>query len=69
MNRTQKQAWWMVIWMGAGVIAAGIAVAALYFKVGFHEAWSGSGFLGLCGFGGLAPLLFRKDSGPVQFDE
>lgn len=69
MNRAQKMAWWMVIWMGAGVIAAVIAVAVLYFKVGFPKAWSGSGFLGLCGFGGLAPLLFRKDSRPVQFDE
>lgn len=69
MNRTQKMAWWMMVWMGAGMITAGIAVLILYFKVGFPKAWSGLGFLGLCGFGGLAPLVFKKDPGPVQFDE
>lgn len=69
MNRTQKQAWWVMVWMGAGVIAAASAVAALYFNIGFPKAWVGLSFLGICGFGGLAPLLFRKDPGPVQFDE
>ncbi len=69
MNRTQKQAWWIVVWVGTGMIAAAGAVVALYFNVGFPRAWSGLGFLGLCGLGGLAPLLFRKDPGPVQFDE
>ena len=69
MNRSQKMARWMVLWMGAGTITAGIAVLILYAVVGFPKAWSVSGFLGISGLAGLAPLLFRKDPGPVQFDE
>ena len=69
MNRTQKQAWWVLIWVGAGMLAAGIAMGVLYFKFGFPKAQSGIAFLAIGAFGGLAPLLFRKDPGPVQFDE
>ncbi len=69
MNRTQKMAWWIVVWTGAGIIAAGIAVLILYFTVGFPKAWAGLSFLGIGGFGGLAPYIFRKDPGPVQVDE
>lgn len=69
MNRAQKTAWWMVVWMGAGMLAAGIAVGVLYFKFGFPKAWVGLSFLGITGFSGLAPILFRKDPGSVQFDE
>jgi hypothetical protein len=69
MNRTQKIAWWMVAWIGAGIISAGIAVGVSCAVVGFPKAWSGLGLLGISGLSGLAPLVFRKDPGPVQFDE
>ena len=69
MNRTQKMALWMVVWVGTGMIAAVSAVVALYFNIGFPKAWSGLSFLAICGFGGLAPLIFKKDPGPVQYDE
>lgn len=69
MNRAQKMSWWMVMWMGAGILVGGIAVAVLYFKIGFPRAWAGWGLAGIGGFGGLAPLIFKKDPGPVQYDE
>ncbi|MBN1982467.1 MAG: hypothetical protein JW795_13120 [Chitinivibrionales bacterium] len=69
MNRMQKMSWWMVIWIGTASILSAIAITILYFKAGFPRAWAGIGFIGLSGFGGLAPLIFKKDPGPVQFDE
>jgi hypothetical protein len=69
MNRIQKQSWLIVITQGIGFLSAAIAVTVLYYKIGFPRAWAGLAFLGICGFGGLAPVLFRKDPGPVQFDE
>jgi hypothetical protein len=69
MNRTQKIAWWMVIWMGAAMITAGIALGISYVVLGFSKAWSELAFWGFGGLGGLAPLIFKKDPGPVQFDE
>ena len=69
MNRMQKMSWWMVIWMGAGILVGGIAVAVLYFKIGFPRAWAGWGLAGIGGFGGLAPIIFKRDPGPFQYDE
>jgi hypothetical protein len=71
MNRIQKMAWWMAIWVSAGVILAAIAVAILFLVIGmpWSIAKSGLGFLGIAGFGGLAPLIFKKDPGKVTCDE
>jgi hypothetical protein len=69
MNRIQKMSWLMVITQGVAFLSAAIAVTVLYYKIGFPHAWGGLGFLGICGFGALAPVLFRKDPGPVQADE
>lgn len=69
MNRMQKMSWWMVIWIGTASVLSAIAITILFFKVGLPRAWAGIGFIGLSGFGGLAPLIFRKDPGPVTCDE
>jgi hypothetical protein len=71
MNRIQKTAWWMAIWISAGVILAAIAIAILFFIIGlpWSIARAGLGFLGIAGLGGLAPLIFRKDQGKVTCDE
>ena len=71
MNRIQKMAWWMAIWILAGVILAAIAVAVLFFVIGmpWSIARAGLGFIGIAGFGGLASLIFKKDPGKVTCDE
>ena len=71
MNRIQKMAWWMVIWISAGAILAAIAVAVSYFIIGmpWSIARAGLAFLGIAGLGGLASLIFKKDPGKVTCDE
>jgi hypothetical protein len=71
MNRIQKMAWWMLIWISAGVIIAAIAVAVAHFIVGmpWPIARAGLGLAGIAGFGGLASLIFKKDKGKVTCDE
>ena len=71
MNRIQKMAWWIVIWISAGVILAVTAIAVLHFVIGmpWATAKAGLGFLGIAGFGGLGPLIFSKDKGKATCDE
>jgi len=71
MNRVQKMAWWMLIWISAGVILAAIAIVVLFFIVGlpWSIARAGVGFLGIAGLGGLAPLIFKKDPDKATCDE
>ena len=59
----------MVICIGAALVLSAIAITTLYFKIGFPRAWAGWGFVGIAGFAGLAPIIFKKDPGPVEFDE
>jgi hypothetical protein len=65
----QKIAWWMVVWISVATVISLIAVAIGYFKFGMPKALIGFSFLGIAGLGGLAPLIFRKDSGTVTCDE
>jgi hypothetical protein len=69
MNRVQKTAWWLLVWISIGLVAAVIAIAISYFKVGMPKALAGLGFLGIAGLGGLGPLIFGKDKGKVMCDE
>jgi hypothetical protein len=69
MNRIQKVAWWIVVWITAGVVASAIAIAVLYLRVGMPKALAGLGFLGITGLGGLGPLIFGKDKGWVTCSE
>lgn len=59
----------LVITISVAVLLAGGAVGILYVKVGLPKAMAGLGFLGIAGFGGLGPLIFRKDKGAVECDE
>jgi hypothetical protein len=69
MNRIQKMSWLLVVCIGTAVILSSITVSVLYFFFGFPVAWAGLSFLGLSGFGGLGPVIFKKDPGPVICDE
>ena len=69
MNRMQKMAWWMVGWILAGVVCAGVAFFVFYFKVGMPKAMAGFSFLAIAAMGAFSPLIFRKDKGAVQCDE
>ena len=69
MNRVQKIAWLLVITISVAVLLAGGAVGILYLKLGLPRALAGLGFLGIAGFGGLGPSIFRKDKGAVTCDE
>lgn len=69
MNRVQKMAWLTVICTGAGGLLSGAAVTILYFIVDFPRAQAGLAFLALAGLAGFGGLIFKKDTGPVQYDE
>ena len=62
MNRMQKISWMMVICTGIGFILSVSAVVILYFKMGFPRAWAGLAFMGLSGFAGLAPAIFKSEA-------
>lgn len=71
MNRAQKIAWFTLVML---VLALGLSVAAFgvaYFILGVPagRAAGGFGFIGIMGFSGLAPLLFKKDKDQLQLDE
>lgn len=69
MNRIQKISWLLVITISLGLITSGIAILIAAYQVGFPKAFDGLAFLGIAGFGGLGPLIFRKDKGKVTCDE
>jgi hypothetical protein len=69
MKRVQKIAWAFVISTSTAVVVSLVAVGIFYHYVGMPGALYGFSFMGLTGLGGLAPLLFRKDEGPVAADE
>ena len=71
MNRMQKIAWFNLIVVS---LALGLSVAAFaifHFVLGLpaNRAAAGFGFIGIMGFLGLTPVLFRKDKDKVQADE
>jgi hypothetical protein len=71
MNRAQKTAWFTLIVLA---FASGLSLAAFcagYFVLGVpaNRAAAGFGFIGIMGFLGLIPILFRKDGDKVQCDE
>jgi len=69
MKRVQKIAWLFVITISVAVLLSGGTITILYTKFGMTKAISGLGFLGIAGFGGFGPLIFRKDKGAVTLDE
>lgn len=69
MNRIQKISWVFVISISAAFVVSLAAVGIRYHYVGMPKALIGFSFMGLAGLGGLAPLLIKKDPGPVVADE
>lgn len=69
MNRMQKIAWYNLIVIVAALTASGVTVGLLAIFFGMPIALAGLGFLGITGFLGLSPVLFRKKQGEVDFDE
>ena len=69
MNRIQKISWLMVVTHAIAITASVIAVALLYPRFGFPKASAGLAFIAIAGIGGLGPLIFKKDPGPIQTDE
>ncbi len=69
MNRAQKLAWSFVIATSAAFVISVVAVGIAYRYVGMPKALLGFCFMGLSGLAGFAPLVFRKEEGPVAADE
>jgi hypothetical protein len=70
MNRQQKIAWFNLIVVSLALGLSVIAFCIVYFIFGIpaHRAAAGFGFMGIMGFIGLTPVLF-KDKNKVQADE
>ena len=71
MNRMQKIAWFNLI-----AVSLALGLSVVVFSIGYFIFWvparqvaAGFGFMGIMGFCGLSPVLFRKDKSKVQFDE
>jgi len=71
MNRHQKIAWFtlVVVSLALGLSVAAFGILHFIFSLPAHRAAGGFGFIGIMGFAGLAPILFRKDKNKVQYDE
>ena len=71
MNRMQKIAWFNLIVISLAIVLSVIAFSIGYFIFGLpaNRAAGGFGFIGIMGFCGLSPVLFRKDKNKAQFDE
>ena len=69
MNRLQKMAWYQLIVIAAVLALTGIVVAVLTCKYGATKARCGLGMLGFLGLMGFSPLLFRRKSDKIDWDE
>jgi hypothetical protein len=71
MNRAQKIAWFtlVVLALALGLSVAASCAAYFIFGLSAKRAASGFAFMGIMGFLGLIPILFKKDKAGVQFDE
>jgi len=67
----QKIAWFNLIVIFLAIVLSVIAFSIGYFIFGLpaNRAAGGFGFIGIMGFCGLSPVLFRKDKNKAQFDE
>ena len=63
MNRFQKIAWFNLIVISLALGLSITAFAIFHFVLGLpvNRAASGFAFIGIMGFSGLSPILFRKD--------
>ncbi|MHC4068042.1 MAG: hypothetical protein ACYS18_01760 [Planctomycetota bacterium] len=71
MNRWQKIAWFTLVTIGLALVLSLAAVSVAYFGFGLpmRRAAGGFGFIGIMGFIGLTPVLFKNEKGKVELDE
>ena len=71
MNRAQKIAWFTLVMQVLALVLSLTAVSVLYFGFGLplRRAVAGFGFIGVMGFAGLAPLIFKKAKDDMKLDE
>ena len=71
MNRAQKIAWFTLVMQVLALVLSLTAVGVLYFGFGLplRRAVAGFGFIGVMGFAGLAPLIFKKAKDDMKLDE
>ena len=71
MNRAQKITRFNLIVILTALILSITAISIFYFAFGvpIQGALYGFGFIGIFGFTGLSPLLYKKETGKVNFDE
>jgi len=73
MNRTQKIARFNLVVILISLILSLTAIFILYFAVGLPLQRAlvgfGIGFIGIFGLTAFSPLLYKKESGKVSFDE
>ncbi len=70
LNRVQKIARFMVINITVAIVLSLIAGGLLYLKYGnMTVASAGLAFMSLIGLSGFTPIMFKKPSGAVEFDE
>ena len=71
MNRMQKIAWFnlIVVSLALGLSVVAFCIGYFIFGAPARQAAAGFGFIGIMGFAGLSPVLFRKDKSKVQYDE
>ena len=71
MNRAQRIAWFtlIVLALALGLSAAAFCVGYFILGVPANRAAAGFGFMGIMGFLGLTPALFKKSNKRVQCDE
>ena len=64
-------AWFTLVMQALALILSLTAVGVLYFGFGLplRRAVAGFGFIGVMGFAGLAPLIFKKGKDDMKLDE
>jgi len=71
MKRIQKIAWFTLVMQALALVCSLTAVGVFYFGLSWplRRAAAGFGFIGIMGFSGLAPLIFKKDKDDMKPDE
>ena len=70
MNRYQKMALFTVIVISIAILATITAIAILLMLgFGWPKAFAGSCFMGIAGFAGLTPVIYKKGKSKISFDE
>ena len=59
----------IVILIALGLSAVAVGISYLVIGLPIRRAVGGFGLLGICGLLGLSPILFKKKTGEVDFDE